>query len=324
MKKRYKLKKRKRVLKNIIFIFIVFIFSFYIAFKIFDINGFNQNFVLGLFSDTNSNVDTDNNLFKRFVSYINNINIENDKLVTSNYVFKDGSNNASDSLASNATNNDIKVNPVTIDEIKSDPIVYIYNTHQTEEYNYIANDSYNIKPNVTVNNYILKEQLANSGINSIVEENNVMSVLNSNGWNYASSYKVSRMFMEDAKQKFPSLKYFVDLHRDSVSKKISTTTINNKSYARILFIIGLENSNYQANLDFTNRLNERFNSLYPNLSRGIYKKQGSGVNGIYNQDFSDRTILIEVGGEENTIEEVNNTMLAISNVLIQIIGEDYE
>ena len=43
------------------------------------------------------------------------------------------------------------------------------------------------------------------------------------------------------------------------------------------------------------------------------------VNGIYNQDLSPNTLLIEVGGVDNTIEEVYNTIEALANVLNKYI-----
>ena len=170
--------------------------------------------------------------------------------------------------------------------------------------------------------YILREELNKNNIPTIVEESSIQDILNINNLNYSASYKVSRMMMEDAKSKNSSLKYFIDLHRDSVNKKISSITINNKNYAKILFIIGLENPNYEKNLMVTEKINNMINIKYPNLSRGIYKKKGKGVNGVYNQDFSPNTILIEVGGEENTIDEVYNTSLAISDALVEYIRND--
>ena len=54
---------------------------------------------------------------------------------------------------------------------------------------------------------------------------------------------------------------------------------------------------------------------YPGISRGIYRKKGKGVNGVYNQDFSENCFLIEVGGEENNYEEVENTLDVIAEML---------
>ena len=66
------------------------------------------------------------------------------------------------------------------------------------------------------------------------------------------------------------------------------------------------------------------NKYYPGLSRGIYKKEGAGVNGIYNQDISSNVILIELGGAYNNIDEVLNTTEAISKVLYHYINGDVD
>ena len=144
---------------------------------------------------------------------------------------------------------------------------------------------------------------------------------NKNGWNYAGSYQASRIFLETAKKNYPTLKYFIDVHRDSLGKDKTTITFDKKSYAKILFIVGLENPNYSKNLKFTEKINQKLNEKYPGLSKGIYKKEGEGVNGVYNQDFSPFTILVEMGGPENTIDEILNTSLAFSECFIEVINQ---
>lgn len=46
--------------------------------------------------------------------------------------------------------------------------------------------------------YILREKLNRNGISTIVEENDVTEFLKTNNWNYASSYKVTKLLMQDA------------------------------------------------------------------------------------------------------------------------------
>ena len=178
---------------------------------------------------------------------------------------------------------------------------------------------YAVNPTVTINNYIMLDVFQKNNINTITEERSIREVLNLNSWNYAASYKASRIYMEDVKKEYPSLKYFIDLHRDSLKKDKTTIQIGDKSYAKIIFLIGLENVNYQKNLAFTEEINNKIGEKYPGLSKGIYKKGGAGVNGVYNQDFSPYTILIEIGGCENTTSEVLNTVLAISKVISEVI-----
>ncbi len=195
------------------------------------------------------------------------------------------------------------------------PLVYIFNTHQTEGYNSNFLETFNINNTVFLGSHILGEYLNDLGIGVIVEENSVVDVLNTNGWKYGRSYKASRILMEEAYKNNPSLKFFIDLHRDSASYDRTVTEIDGKKYARVLFVVGLEHDNYQENLNLANYLNDEVKKFNGNLSRGVLQKKGSGVNGIYNQDFNKNTILIEVGGQYNYIEEVNNTLKVIANII---------
>lgn len=208
------------------------------------------------------------------------------------------------------------------EEVNSnEPLIYIYNTHDEEAYYNSYLNPYNIVPDVKLASYYFQERLKDLGIESVVEKRKIKDVLDKNGWNYRYSYNASRVYLEEVSKNNPSIKYFIDLHRDSVGKDKTTTTINGKSYARVMFLVGLEHENYQKNLDLATRLNELISQFDSTLSRGIYQKEGPGVNGIYNQDFSSKAILIEVGGQYNTIEEVANTIEVIARVLKDYLGE---
>lgn len=204
-------------------------------------------------------------------------------------------------------------------EVK-EPIVYIYNSHQLENYNSSNLEVYNIKPNVMMASYMLRENLNNAKINTIVEETDVTEILKVNNWTGSSAYKVTRMLINDAKSKNKNLNYFLDIHRDSVSKDKTTIEINGKSYARFYFVIGLENKNYEQNMKFATKLSDMLNSSHKGISKGILQKQGKNVNGVYNQDIHKNVLLIEVGGVDNTIEEVKNSIDVLSNVLIKYIN----
>ena len=202
------------------------------------------------------------------------------------------------------------------------PAIYIYQTHANEEYSYNKNNIYNIIPTVKTASYILSDELKKLGLNTLVERENTISILNSRKLPYKDSYKISRELMEKRSLENPNLKYFLDIHRDSVKKSLTTTTINDIKYARIMFLLGLENKNYLENKEVITKLNDYINKNYPNLSRGIYEKQGKGVNGIYNKDYHKNVLLIEVGGYENTIDEVNNSLKVISETLYNYIQEN--
>ena len=70
-------------------------------------------------------------------------------------------------------------------------------------------------------------------------------------------------------------------------------------------------------MDTANLLNKKIKEKYSSLTRGVLSKSGVGVNGIYNQDVSPNAILIEIGGYQNTISEVKNTI----DIIAPILGE---
>lgn len=204
-------------------------------------------------------------------------------------------------------------------EVENKPLIYIYNSHQTEEYAPSNFVEFSINPTVMMADYILEDVFTKNNFPTIVEERKIKDVLNANSWNYNYCYAASRNFMEDVYLNNPTLKYFIDVHRDSLTKDRTTVTINDKSYAKVLFLIGLENASFSENLQFTEKINNKLDEMYPNLSKGILQKGGAGVNGIYNQDFSKYTILIEIGGMENTPTEVLNSTLAFANAFLEVI-----
>ena len=202
-----------------------------------------------------------------------------------------------------------------------EPIIYLYNTHQSEEYASSNYAEFSINPTVIMNNYILEDIFTKQGYSTLVEESSIKEILKKNNWPGYNSYKASRILLDNSITNHSSLKYFIDIHRDSLSKDKTTIQFGDKSYAKVLFIVGLENKDYQKNLAFTEKINSKLNEYYPGLSKGIYKKSGPGVNGVYNQDFNEYTILIEIGGYDNTTTEVLNTDLAFARCFLEVINE---
>ena len=318
-----------KILFLITIIYISFSYSFYYSLRRNkDIN--NSNFIKSLVRMGNSNNLYNNkliNVVNSTINFITHVDITKPSSIIASYVSKTNNYN-SITLEHNDDYSNLeelkKISSYIEDPYKVDiskPIIYLYNTHQLENYNNKNLSIYNITPNVLMASYILKEKLNKNGISTIVEDTNLSEFLNLNHWNYASSYKATRMLLLEKMNKYDSLKYFIDIHRDSVNREISTVKISNQNYARILFVVGLEHNKYQKNLDFTNKLNDISNKLYPGLSRGVLKKSGEGVDGIYNQDVNENVILIEIGGIDNNIEEVLNTINALCDILQRYIKE---
>jgi stage II sporulation protein P len=108
--------------------------------------------------------------------------------------------------------------------------------------------------------------------------------------------------------------YFIDIHRDSQRRDKTTVTINGKSYAKVAFIIGGKNPNYEKNAKLAKELHDRLQKKYKGLSRGVIIKNAAGSNSIYNQNLSENAILMEFGGVDNTFDELNRSADALADV----------
>lgn len=225
----------------------------------------------------------------------------------------------------NLLKNELKINTKENIEFvfvqKTSPKIYIYNSHQGETYSMEYLEEYNIVPDVLMASLMLKDKLESIDINSIVEESDILAYMKENNLDHSGSYKASRVFLNNIINQYPNMDLYIDLHRDAISHKNSTIIINDKPCAKVLFVIGLENPNYEKNLEKVVKINNIILEKYPELTRGIMKKQGYGVNGVYNQDLNPNVILIEIGGNENNIEEINNTLDIIAEVLGEYLNE---
>lgn len=217
-------------------------------------------------------------------------------------------NNPLTLLNYNTQEKEILLPVVSTEEQKEYKKVYIYNTHQTE--------TYATSESVLDASYALQTSLMNYDVLATVEEGDIQEFLTANNYDYRYSYVASRYFIE-AELENNDYDLLIDLHRDATSKKNSTVTIGDKEYAKILFVVGKEHDNYQLNYKLAEQLDAFISENYPTLSRGVMLQYGERVNGIYNQDIASNMILLELGGNYNTYEEVKNTI----ELIAPLIGE---
>lgn len=209
-------------------------------------------------------------------------------------------------------------------------VVYVYFSHNRESYlPYLEgvtdpNLAYHSKVNVTQIGDRLKKTLEGKGIGTSVDKTDVHAKLNQKGLTFGQSYQESRNVVQSAMASNENLTYFIDIHRDSRRKKDTTININGESYAKLAFVIGGNNKNYEKNLKLANELHEQLQQKYKGLSRGIIENKGAGFNGVYNQDLSENALLIEFGGVDNTFEELYRSADALADVFSEIYWQAEE
>ena len=220
------------------------------------------------------------------------------------------------------SNNYDSIENVVVEENKD--IVYVYNTFQTDKYKSNYFNSYSVSSYVTQASFMLKEYLSSFNIGSIVEEESVVKVLKEQNIMYSNTYAASRILMEEASNNHPDLEMFFDLQVSDYEREATTVEINGENYAKILFVVGTDNGTYLENQEFATELNGILESINPALSRGVSLRGGVGYQGVYNQDFSSKVLLIQVGGINNTIDEVNRSMKILAEVIATYKEENDE
>ncbi|MNL42549.1 Stage II sporulation protein P (SpoIIP) [compost metagenome] len=117
----------------------------------------------------------------------------------------------------------------------------------------------------------------------------------------------------------------IDIHRDSQRHGKTTAVINGKSYAQVYFILGHANKNWKKNEAFANEIHQLLEKSYPGVSRGIWgKSSGNGNNGEYNQSLSPNSVLIEVGGIDNSEDELKRTADILADAIADVYWNSHD
>lgn len=193
-------------------------------------------------------------------------------------------------------------------------------THSHESYKPIVEQTTGQKAvyDETTNIYSMQQMMAHylelNDITPHFVDFDVMTEINLTNAKFHQAYKIARPVLANYLQE-SDYQLVIDFHRDSASKKVTTLKHKDETYAKIAFVVGADYAGFESNLTYANALSEQLNSIVPGISRGIMKKQGTGVNGVYNQDLSPNMLLIELGGIDNTEQELQRTMAVLAQAI---------
>jgi stage II sporulation protein P len=207
--------------------------------------------------------------------------------------------------------------------------ILIYHSHPREAFNPllgVANENpssaVSSKNVMLVGSYITK-RLEQRGIGTVHAKDDFPTKIADYNWNF--SYKYSRMLVKSAMSTNQEMSELIDIHRDSQRHGKTTATIDGKSYAQVYFIIGHANKDWKKNEEFANKIHQTIEKSYPGISRGIWgKAAGKGNNGEYNQTLSPNSVLIEVGGIDNTAEELKRTADILADAIADVYWSSHD
>ncbi|CAG7636850.1 hypothetical protein PAESOLCIP111_03790 [Paenibacillus solanacearum] len=192
---------------------------------------------------------------------------------------------------------------------QADSRVFIYHTHNRESWKNVARQTAGSsiddpETNISLVGKQLGHLLQQKGVPTLASNDDIAQKLQEQKRSYSESYAESRKSVDVAVKANPSLAYFIDIHRDSdVPRSTTTAAVGGKSYARILFVVGTNHPDYMKNKKLAEALSARLDKKYPGLSRGVLLKGAKEGNGEYNQSVSPGSLLLEVGGANNTLQE---------------------
>jgi stage II sporulation protein P len=215
--------------------------------------------------------------------------------------------------------------PARLEIEKKLPSVLLLHTHSTESYTPYLNNNFhslNDKENVIQVGRIMMDV-----IESKYKYNVIHDVTKHDRYSYADSYINSQKTIISQLEKNKSVKVVLDVHRDAMEAKNArdaeakkadyTTTINGKSAAKVMLVIGGGNKNYAELQKFAVYIQKKMDKLYPGLFYKIVTKPGKK----YNQYYRDHSMLIEVGSTFNTDQEAKYSAELMGNVLGEVLKE---
>ncbi len=142
------------------------------------------------------------------------------------------------------------------------------------------------------------------------------------------AYSAALPAIEQVLEENPGIQVVIDLHRDAMDEKTRLVTeIDGRPTARFMFFNGLSrtrrtgnisylyNENLDDNLAFSFQLEKVAQEYYPGLTRKIYLKAYR-----YNMHLRPRNLLIELGAQNNTVEEAMNACGPIAHILDLVLS----
>lgn len=144
------------------------------------------------------------------------------------------------------------------------------------------------------------------------------------------AYNNSLPEIEKLLAEHPSIEVVIDLHRDAMpEEKRLVMNLQGRPTAQFMFFNGLsrtakgeieylENPYLEDNLAFSFQMQAVCNEYYPGLARRVYLKAYR-----YNMHLCPKTLLIELGAQNNTVEEAMNACDPLAHVLDLVLsGEE--
>lgn len=209
---------------------------------------------------------------------------------------------------------------------EQEPIILIYHTHNQESFlpethASVPEKAIHESKNITLVGDKLNTALRERNVSAIQDKSDVMQTLKQRGLSFAQSYEVSREMVNHTLEKHASIRFAFDIHRDANRRKATTVHLNGDDFGRIGFVVSASSKNYEDNKKFAEYLHRKFEENYSGLSRGVIVKSKSDSNdqSTYNQELINNSLLLEIGGVDNTLDENYRTVEVLADIIAEYV-----
>ncbi|MEG1719036.1 MAG: stage II sporulation protein P [Clostridia bacterium] len=209
------------------------------------------------------------------------------------------------------------------------PQILIYHTHNSESFNEGDLFSYNIGDDIRSQDNTKNVIAIGDTIEKNLEEKNVSvthTITKNEMQEFNKSYSKSELTAKSYLKKYPTINMSIDIHRDTIisesnEKYRTIAEIDGKRAAQIMIIVGtgskeLPNEHWQENLRTAIILQQKLESKYKDLCRPILIRDAR-----YNMHLTHGSLLIEMGTDGNSLEEVEYSATLLSQALSELINE---
>ncbi|MFF5395876.1 stage II sporulation protein P [Peribacillus butanolivorans] len=224
-----------------------------------------------------------------------------------------------------------KNNEESITASNKNPSVFIYHTHTTESFtplleNKNLDEAYDENKNITMVGAELTSELKKKNINVLHSTTDFHKILRNRDLDYSKIFDISGKEVQTVLDKNKNLKLIIDIHRDSQLKDATTIRIDGKDVASVSFVVSENSPNFKENRKIANLFHQKLEKKYPGLSRGVLLKEKSRTNNpykqnFYNQDLFANSLLLQIGGVENTIDEENRSVELLAEIIDELLIE---
>ena len=215
--------------------------------------------------------------------------------------------------------------PLKTVEPSDGPLVLVIHTHGTEAF-MPEGATYYTDEGELARSSDLRENMIAVGAEfvRVLEEKGIEAIhctIMHDKESYRESYSRSAETIRQYLERYPSIRYVFDLHRDSIMKSTeelvsAVTYVDGERVAQVMPVVGSGFTGYEHNLSFALKLRTLLNQGHTSISRPVCLRESQ-----YNQSLAPVSLLLEIGTSGNSLSEAKRAAVLSAEAIAVLIEQ---